>query len=294
MTYSSKLDIASPWGSYTPTRTLSSILSISNKTRGPMARMLGSGARRLVRSSGDKILDLCAGGVEFRTYPLDNRSENKFFYCNREFDHEERQFIGENLPAAGTFIDIGANAGIYSVLAAQHLNEAGRILSIEAGTEMYQRLCFNCDHNYKKLGLRCDITPVNIALSDKAEKLQLFINRKNMGSSSIVRSNDGKAESVDCLPLIDVFTQHSISKVDILKIDIEGAEYKVLTAFFCNADKELHPKCIIIEDTTAQGESPLSSLIKANGYDFFAHTRLNHIYVKKPSSSLQSAALTTC
>ena len=242
--------------------------------------MLGSGIRRFVRWRKKTILDLSSDGIEFRTYPLDNRSENKFFYSNNHFDRDERRFIEQTLPKNGIFIDIGANAGIYTVHAARQLGSYGVVFSIEAGSEMYERLCFNCRHNDRNLGFECKIKTIKIGLSDKKENLELFINHSNMGSSSVIHDKGHHSEIVPCLPLMEVIKQQGIGHIDILKIDIEGAEYKVLSAFFSHSEVELHPRFMIVEDSANIDSSPLASMIIDKGYHVIASTRLNKIYAK--------------
>ncbi|MDA7854954.1 FkbM family methyltransferase, partial [Cyclobacteriaceae bacterium] len=78
---------------------------------------------------------------------------------------------------------------------------------------------------------------------------------------------------VKCRPLLDVLKENEITKIDLLKIDIEEAEPLALNPFFQNAPRALFPKIIFIES-----EDNID-LIKL-GYKFIKRTRAqNSIYV---------------
>jgi hypothetical protein len=77
-------------------------------------------------------------------------------------------------------------------------------------------------------------------------------------------------------PLADVVRDHGISRIDALKIDIEGLEERVLSGLFSSAPETLFPKMIIIE--TVHSGSALSTLIENAGYVETARHGINSIY----------------
>ena len=55
------------------------------------------------------------------------------------FEYDEFQLMSNLLRKDSTFIDIGGNMGIYSLVAAKYINTTGRILSFEPNPQMINR-----------------------------------------------------------------------------------------------------------------------------------------------------------
>lgn len=183
-------------------------------------------------------------GVNFFLEP-DQCVDRAIIFYPQLWDHKEFTFLKNILKPGDTFIDLGANIGFYSLRVAQILNGSGRILSIEGDTYNYKKLCKNISLNPSLK----NIDTVNIGVSDKIERIDFFVNLDgNYGGNSFVRSSDNcDIVSVNCEPLSLILLNNDIGKIDVLKIDIEGFEFKVLSEFFANADRAKFPKYLIIE-----------------------------------------------
>ena len=127
----------------------------------------------------------------------------------------------------GCVLDLGGNVGMFSSRVAR---TAERVITYEPVPENFSRL-------EKNLGGHSHVVRVNRAVSDEAKKLSLFIPRdaKTSGVFSSHRQAGPELLSddhidVDAISLEDVFREHGIDHVDLLKIDVEGAEYAILHA----------------------------------------------------------------
>lgn len=123
-------------------------------------------------------------------------------------------------------IDAGANFGFYSLIAAKEAPE-GKIYSFEPDPINFSLL----KHNIEQNGFK-NIIPFQVALSDKLGKATLFTNKYNLGDHSISVKNitypQGKI-SVDTTTLDQLMETHKIKhKVDIIKIDVQGADALVI------------------------------------------------------------------
>jgi len=129
-----------------------------------------------------------------------------------------------------TFFDIGANVGYYSLLAAQQMKGQGRIFAFEPNPRTYNLLLNNIDINgYADF---CNVE--NVALGAKASEMSLAIVEKHRGGASFFRSEQNNEllyhdtisnrvqVAVDTLD--NYCAHHSIEKIDMMKIDVEGAE----------------------------------------------------------------------
>lgn len=163
-----------------------------------------------------------------------------------EWDPDTWRAMATYLPIGGTFVDVGAHMGHCSLLAATLVGSEGRVVAIEANPEMVQHL----SQNIQASGAGIEVQPV--ACSDSEGLLEIYVApRANSGSSSISKANASlkgplrKGYPVQARTLDAVFKQLNITRVDVLKIDVEGAELQVL-----NGAKETLASCqpvVVIE-----------------------------------------------
>lgn len=196
------------------------------------------------------------------------------YFSPHLYDINERAWIESYLPVDGTFLDIGANIGVYSLWAAKFLSSTGKILAIEADRDTYQVFQENLALNT----YQCSIVAENIGVSDKFEELQFYKNTHgNTGANSFHTLQDSEPSgTLRLAPLIFLLNKNSIYKIDFLKIDIEGFELKVLNGFFTeclqSVNKKLKPKYIMIEIEEGPRSSDmyykgsLREMFSLNGY----------------------------
>ena len=194
----------------------------------------------------------------------------------RLYDRTEYDFIRSTLPRAGVFVDIGANAGLYSLWAAAAVGSKGRVLAIEPNPEMIERLRFNIAANdYQG---RIEIVP--LAIGDEPGESQLWLDPSNLGGASLDRQDSDTALSVPVEPLLAVLTARGIDHIDIMKLDIEGYEDTALLPFLGEAPPALLPKAIIIEDSRSQWRVDLLSRLEEADYRLLRQTQLNLILIR--------------
>ncbi|MDD3679277.1 MAG: FkbM family methyltransferase [Candidatus Shapirobacteria bacterium] len=125
-----------------------------------------------------------------------------------------------------TVIDIGANIGIYTTEAARLVGKQGRVIAFEPEKYNFQLLT----ERVRKSGYK-NITLENIALSNKKGEQTFYIDSVNLGNHSFSQKNiyDGaEAIRVHTTTIDKYLQEHGISKVDVIKIDVQGAEPLVL------------------------------------------------------------------
>jgi len=130
------------------------------------------------------------------------------------------------LPPGSVVIDAGAYCGASSLLFAQQVGPAGRVIAIEADPANFKALLQNTASN-------ATISCVPAALWSSRGTL-VFASEGNMGSAvqadgGTVRPGAARVE-VPALTLADLIDRFELSRVDGIKLDIEGAEYEVLPA----------------------------------------------------------------
>jgi FkbM family methyltransferase len=127
-------------------------------------------------------------------------------------------------------VDLGANEGYFSVIASSLVGSTGRVIAIEPQsrlqTTIQTNLAFNGCTNVKVF---------NTIVSANTGTMRLHLTRgANTGGSSLFRSTKYTlpTEEVQSFTLADFFEKAGLDRCDLLKVDIEGAEYDV----FMNAE----------------------------------------------------------
>lgn len=142
------------------------------------------------------------------------------------FESAEVVFVQKHVSKGNTVIDIGANIGFFSMLTAAQVGEGGRVISFEPLTFLYEAAKRSAGENGFT---HCTVHNVALAGHRGTAKLVYAPNSPNWGGAFLSFDNsvlpNHTAIDVPIAPLSD-FTQGL--KADFIKIDVEGAEYKVL------------------------------------------------------------------
>jgi FkbM family methyltransferase len=129
-----------------------------------------------------------------------------------------------------TFIDAGANIGVYTVLASRLVGPEGKVISIEMMPDTADRLEANIRDN--RLG---NVWVVRKALSDRSgQTVMATVQSEKYGQATIAtdsaRYGKGKKVAVETVTLDAV--AEGIKAVQLMKIDLEGAELAALCEAF--------------------------------------------------------------
>jgi FkbM family methyltransferase len=152
------------------------------------------------------------------------------------FEKEETDYVISVLSEGDIFIDVGANIGLFSLLASKVVGNAGRVLCYEPAPITFSRLKENVQlNNLKNIDIR------NIGLSNKKGELIFYVSNNGHDAwNSFAPSQDNKLESSIQVPVstVDIELENvDKSRIKIVKIDVEGWEKFVLHGgknFFVN------------------------------------------------------------
>src|SRR5712692_7180948 len=143
------------------------------------------------------------------------------------FEPFETELFARCVRDAMTVVDVGANVGYYSLLAARLVGATGRVFAIEANPPMYsmllQNIAVNDYHN---------IRPSSCCISDLSGQARFRMDRAVAGESGMLpRCEAGREGTIT----VDTGTLDEIlpdGVVDVLKMDIEVAECLALMGAF--------------------------------------------------------------
>ena len=122
-----------------------------------------------------------------------------------------------------TVLDIGANTGYYSLLAANVVGNQGRVYAFEPEPHNFWLLTENI-----RLNQLTNIIAIQKAISDKTGKMKLYKDRWNFGAHTAAENNieveQGTCVEVDTITLDDFCAAEDITQVDYIKADVQGSE----------------------------------------------------------------------
>lgn len=143
------------------------------------------------------------------------------------------------------FVDVGANIGYFSVLAASVVGAQGAVFAFEPDPDNYRLLRANAELN----GLEHCITAVEAALSDTAGEGQLYLSADNLGDHQVY-AGDWQRRSVPiALVRGSEYLAPRLQRLDLLKVDTQGAEFQVMVGLLPLLQELAQPPRIIIELT---------------------------------------------
>jgi FkbM family methyltransferase len=140
-----------------------------------------------------------------------------------EFEPKETQLLKEFLPLDGVFLDVGANMGYFSVLAAKWVGPKGRVYAFEPASATYELLARNIAFN----GVGQIVTASRLACFSSLGEMAME-QSADSGKSHLVRRADGNDGMVSLTTLDHFVEKQKISRVDCIKVDAEGCDFEVL------------------------------------------------------------------
>ncbi len=173
----------------------------------------------------------------------------------KSHDSEVRlaRFMLEHLGVGASFLDVGAHYGYFTLLASELVGAAGAVAAIEASPATYRVLAANT--------AALDNTKTfNLAASDGAGRLSFFEFPTLYSEYNSMDVDQFREESwftdyapteieVAATPLDAFVVQHDLQPA-IVKIDVEGAEFKVVTGF--RSYLEAHSPYVVMEYLSAE------------------------------------------
>ena len=264
-----------PYGAFAPNAAQAAIIALAQRTQ------LKRGAFRPALSQLLNLLrtgpvDVQYQGAAFRFYHLTSATERGALF-NPDYNIEELDFLRKHVPViGGVFVDVGANVGTYAMVLARHVGPAGKVIAIEPHPITHARLAFNnAASGYTQVKL------VAAAAAATDGELMIETDGDNLGASHIVTGEvSSKAIRVPSLRLQRILDEAGVTRVDALKIDIEGFEDRALIPFFKDAPQSLWPRAVVIEHLSANEwlEDCIADM-RARGYAQTGKTRSNTLLV---------------
>lgn len=190
---------------------------------------------------------------------------------SNDFEPVDREFIASTVRDGMTVLNVGANAGLYTLIASKMAGPSGTVHAFEASAPTFALLEKNVKIN------TCGNVRLNhvavwessgfIQLSDDASNPELDGHRHVNGFCHDEAGLVARGELVHCISLDEYMVSANVTSVDYVIMDIEGAEYNALLGARKLLER-FHP--IIIFECT-RSHKAIEELLSALGYCCFAY-----------------------
>lgn len=236
-----------------------------------------------IRDSKEILVSKCASHIEYyRFASLYSKEPGTVNWLHRTFKE------------GSVLLDIGANVGLYSMLAAKIGGPSSCVYAFEPNSFNFSKLLQNINVN----GLSGSIRPLNIALSSKKLFQEFYYNSDVEGASGsqvgqpvteygeafdVVLSEHKPCFSIDGLSDSGVF-EKSITHI---KIDVDGHEYHILKGMEKFLTGSLAPEYIQIEINPGLSTN-IDKLVESYGYHLLERT--GTLTSQQSSSRLEDVA----
>ena len=209
------------------------------------ARSIGGWMRwwKYLHAKAPFVIDL-SYGIRMGIYP--RNEECRAIYVRGTYYPNQLVALKTLLSKGGVFIDIGANMGYFSVFAAKIVGDKGRVIAIEPSSREFNRL----EHNLKLNRLK-NASAHRLAITDKIGKAKISIatdERSSLNTIGYEFSVKGvekiKTEEVESTTLDNFLKAARITKIDLIKLDVEGSEIRALKGAV-KSIKKFHPIIIL-------------------------------------------------
>jgi len=157
-------------------------------------------------------------GFDLYLRPKCAHSQRRFLF--KELEKNELDFLKNYNFNDFVCFDIGANIGYFTKWLLS-IKNIGSVHSFEPDPINFKILKKNTLNNSKSF-------INNVAISNKLGSISLYLNPVSSGENTIIFSPENESISVKCLTIDDYINSKNISKLDFLKIDIQGAEINAI------------------------------------------------------------------
>jgi FkbM family methyltransferase len=234
-------------------------------------------AGRLCRSVGYRLVDRLRGtGNVYRDIEVDGirlRVDATHWMFSGQYlggvayEPDTAGFIRGHLRPGMVFVDIGANSGFFSLLAAHYVGAAGRVFAFEPNPPVFAALTQHVELNH----LADRIRAFDVALSDTAsDAARLHVWPEHSGFSSLDLEGAPGAEHLAGGSSVTIrtevfdrwFAEQDLASIDLLKMDVEGFEGQVVSGM----TRTLSERRIARIVCETPWDSPAHRQLLAHGY----------------------------
>lgn len=139
------------------------------------------------------------------------------------YERAETKLVRSILAPGMTVLDVGANVGYYTALAAQAVGERGRVFAVEPYAPNFHRL-----DGWIRRNDVAQVRAFNFALGTAPGSAQMFSAFAETDTPVMVAHDQPSLATVEVRTLDSCVSDWKLGHIDFLKLDVDGSETAVL------------------------------------------------------------------
>jgi FkbM family methyltransferase len=161
------------------------------------------------------------------------------------YEPNEFALLDRVLKPGMVFLDGGANEGVYTVFASARVGPTGCVIAVEPSLRELERLKANI-----KINRAANVIIADVALAERPRSVKLILaeqrhsGQNTLGAFIYEGVDSLEARCVRAVTIDDLILTHGLSRLDIVKLDLEGAEFRALIGAR-NALRDMRPLLLI-------------------------------------------------
>lgn len=155
-------------------------------------------------------------------------------------------------------LELGAYIGMYAVKMQQIVGETGKVIAVEAIKNNFEILQKNIEKNNIT-----NIIPVNKAIWNEKGKLKFYSNIKQDNSAIVGIVNNEKIVEVESDTIDNIVKNNNLSKVDFIRIQINGAEKNALEGM----KDTFKFKPVLMVTVAYKNKEEIANFLRLKGYN---------------------------
>ena len=222
--------------------------------------------------------------LTIRLFKKANLSQELYCYG---FEEAEINFFKKYIKQGDVIIDIGANIGLFTLIAADKTGSQGKVISFEPSPQTFMWLKENISANNLE-----NVSPFKMALSDREGSIEFFVSSEGYDAfNSVIKPSKGTNYNVENVVTtkLDSFVEKEglLEKVALIKIDVEGFEIPLLNGGNKILSSEFAPD-LVIEFTESNAKNAgvtcvdLYDAITKLGYKLYRYNKITNILLPEP------------
>ncbi|MEI7675258.1 MAG: FkbM family methyltransferase [Bacteroidales bacterium] len=196
------------------------------------------------------------------TLKIDDWIQQNLYFLN-QYEEPEILFVEKLLQSGDSIVDVGANIGLYSLVASKLVGKEGKVYAFEP-------FKINNDHLMKHVQMNklTNIVIEKTAVSDKIGEIELFLDETdfNNGAATAYSESFTSTEKAPSTSLDNYFQDKKTDKIRFIKIDIEGGEFLALQGMKNLLTKQKPTLLVEINPITPYDKNELDAFLFEIGY----------------------------
>ncbi len=178
------------------------------------------------------IVELCIPGVpsglKMQLHDEADQIISARLWQDRCWETYETQLTLQYLKPGDVYVDVGANIGYYTLLAAQRVGPKGKVIAYEPDPDNFALLERNLQLNAQQLHGLQQVQLFPFALYDKNIAGKLFLSGENFGDHRVYATDESRISREISLVHGGEHVGQQTQKINFLKVDTQGAEFFVM------------------------------------------------------------------